>query len=204
MGLALSCGGCGLAPPVRVVQRAKKLVPVDDRHPTEASVRRYAEEVLRPLNDQRRSGLIATTMGDFAERIYLPHVSDQNRLSTYRGLPQHLAPVPGVRLSLVVGARCADVRGTRSAPRYRSIASPVARRTLAHIKAFLSGCSTMLSGRGYFDAANPVHGVSIPKTRLAGETYAYSLEEVMHILSTLPQPPATIAATSGVHGATAL
>jgi integrase len=72
--------------------------------------------------------------------------------------------------------------------------------TLRHIKALLSGIFTFSKQMGYHDGINPVLGVGIPKARPAGETYAYSLEEVMHIIGTLPQPAATIAATAAFTG----
>src|ERR1039457_5178706 len=70
---------------VRVVQRAKKLAQVDASHKTKASVHHLAEEMLQPINDQRHSAMMATTLADFVTRIYLPNVADQKRASTNNG-----------------------------------------------------------------------------------------------------------------------
>jgi integrase len=64
----------------------------------------------------------------------------------------------------------------------------------------LSGIFNHAKQQGYFDGANPVHGVEIPKARPAGETHAYSLEEVIQIVTALPQPSATITATAAFTG----
>src|ERR1035441_1270380 len=42
--------------------------------------------------------------------------------------------------------------------------------------------------------------VSIPKSRPAGQTYAYSLEEITKMISILPQPAATVVATAAFTG----
>jgi len=60
--------------------------------------------------------------------------------------------------------------------------------------------SSTMRAAGYFDGANPVHGVEIPKARPAGETHAYTLEQVIQIVTALPQPSATITATAAFTG----
>ncbi len=182
----------------RIVQRAKRLVPADDRHPTEASVRSYAEEVLRPLNAEKRSGLVATTLGEFVQRTYLPYVSDQYRVSTYRGYRN-------IWRRYLVGCSSWWLRDVRTCEVQRLLqevagSNRLSRRTLAHIKAFISGVFNHAKRQGYFDGTNPVHGVAIPKARVSGETYAYSLEEVFYIISALLQPAATIAVVAAFTG----
>jgi integrase len=76
----------------------------------------------------------------------------------------------------------------------------VGRTTLRHIKALLSGVINHAKQQGYFDGANPVHGVEIPKARPAGETPAYTLEQVIQMVTALSQPAATIAATAAFTG----
>jgi integrase len=54
----------------------------------------------------------------------------------------------------------------------------LSRRSLAHIKAFLSGVYTYARNHGYFDGANPVTSVKLPKaSKPPEETYAYSNRE---------------------------
>jgi integrase len=184
---------------VHTVQRAKRLAPVDADHRTKASVRQLVEEALQPVSDQRHSSGMVTTLGDFVERVYLPHVVEQKRASTYHDYrnrwKQYLASRCGRWWMREV--RTCDVQQVlhEVADQHR-----IGRTTLRHIKAMLSGIFNHAKQQGYFDGVNPVHGVEIPQARPAGETYAYSLEQVVQIIGALPQPAATIAATAAFTG----
>jgi integrase len=184
---------------VRTVQRAKRLTPVDAEHRTKASVIRLAEEALQRVNQQRHSSELAARMGDFVTRIYLPHVADQKRASTYHDYKN--------RWNQYLADRCAGwwLREIRTCDVQRLLQEiaeerKIGKATLRHIKALLSGIVNHARQQGFFDGANPVQGVSIPKCRRGGETYAYTLEEVMRIVSALPQPAATITATAAFTG----
>jgi integrase len=72
--------------------------------------------------------------------------------------------------------------------------------TLQHIKAQISGIFTYAKRMGYYDGSNPVQGTSIPKSRPKQETHAYSLEEVLQIMSLFPEPACTLAATAAFTG----
>ncbi len=184
---------------VRVVQRAKRLAQVDANHKTKASVRHLVEEMLQPVNDQPQSATTTGTLGDFVTGIYLPHIADQNRASTHNGYRNIWARY--------FAAPCSSrwMREVRTCD-VQSLLQGVAQQhklsgtTLRHIKAMLSGVFTFAKRMGYHDGINPVLGVGIPKARAAGETYAYSLDEVMHIITTLPRPAATIVATAAFTG----
>jgi integrase len=184
---------------LRFIQRAQRLAPVDADHKSKESVRHLAEELLQPINDQRHLGAMATALGNFVTNIYLPHVKVQKRASTYNGYRNIWRRY--------LGAQCSSwwLREVRTHD-LQSLLRVVAQEhnlsgtTLRHVKALLSGIFNHARQQGYLDRANPVLGVGIPKARPAGETYAYSLEEVMHIIGTLPQPAATIAATAAFTG----
>jgi integrase len=184
---------------LHVVQRAKRLAPVGADHKTKASVRHLAVVALEPVNNERLSAAAVTTLGDFVSRVYLPHASDQKRASTrngYRNIWRRY-----------LAAQCSpwwlrEVRTCDVQQLMQDIADQhnIGRTTLRHIKALLSGIFNHAKQQGYFDGANPVHGVAIPKARPAAETYAYTLEEVTNIIASLPQPAATIAATAAFTG----
>ena len=71
---------------LRSVNRAHKLCAVDAQHKTRASVRRLAEDFMRPLNDGSSEQQQPTSrLGDFVEEVYLPYVREHKRPSTYRG-----------------------------------------------------------------------------------------------------------------------
>jgi integrase len=72
--------------------------------------------------------------------------------------------------------------------------------TLAHIKAFLSGIFRYAKRQGVINSENPMRDVVLPKGKPAGETYAYSLEEVTQMLNVLPEPAKTIVAVAAFTG----
>jgi integrase len=72
--------------------------------------------------------------------------------------------------------------------------------TLAHIKAFLSGIFRFAKRQGVINSENPMRDVVLPKGKPAGETHAYSLEEVMQMLKVLPEPASTIVAVAAFTG----
>lgn len=72
---------------------------------------------------------------------------------------------------------------------------------MKHAKSFLSGVFRMALQLDYFIGGNPVQQTSLPKSRAATETYAYSLEEIDRILAVLPEPAATVIATAAYTGA---
>jgi integrase len=71
--------------------------------------------------------------------------------------------------------------------------------TLAHIKAFLSGIFRYAQRQGVVNSENPMRDVVLPKGKPAGETYAYSLEEITLMLNALP-PASTIIAVAAFTG----
>ena len=72
--------------------------------------------------------------------------------------------------------------------------------TLAHIKALVSGIFRYAKRQGVINSENPMRDVVLPKGKPAGETHAYSLEEIMQMLNALPEPAATIVAVAAFTG----
>lgn len=72
--------------------------------------------------------------------------------------------------------------------------------TIGHVKSFLSGLFTFARNHGYFDGANPVAGVKLPKARPKSETYAYSLQEELAIMDALPLMAQAAIATASFAG----
>jgi len=184
---------------LNVVQRAKRLAPVDENHRTKASISDLVEDTLKPLNERHHSPETVTTLGEFVERVYLPYVTQQKRASTsydYRNKwNEYLKP------------RCSSwwMREVRTCEVQHmldeiAIEHDLSRTSLRHIKAQLSGIFNYAKQQGYFDGMNPVQGTAVPKARPGKETYAYSLEEVTRILAVLPEPAATIVATAAFTG----
>jgi integrase len=59
------------------------------------------------------------------------------------------------------------------------------KRSLQHIKSFLSGVYTFAKTHGHFDGANPITGTKLPKTAPPDETYAYSNAEEQRMLKSV-------------------
>jgi integrase len=72
--------------------------------------------------------------------------------------------------------------------------------TLAHIKAFLSGTFRHAKRQGVLNSENPMRDVVLPTAKAAGDTYAYSLEEIRQMLNVLPEPAATIVVAAAYTG----
>jgi integrase len=72
--------------------------------------------------------------------------------------------------------------------------------TLAHIKAFLSGVFRYAKRQGVINSENPMRDVVLPKGKPAGETHAYSLEDITQMLNMLPEPAAMIVAVAAFTG----
>jgi integrase len=72
--------------------------------------------------------------------------------------------------------------------------------TFAHTKNLLSGIFKFAKQQGHYDGVNPCVDVAIPKGREGEETYAYSLEETLEIISRLPEPASTVVATAAFTG----
>jgi integrase len=181
------------------VQRAKRLARVDAEYRTKASVKQLAERAMQSVNDNRHPSELACKLSDFVTRIYLPHIREQLRASTAADYKN--------RWNFYLAHRCGswwlrDIRTCHVQRLVEQVAAEhdVGRATLRHVKALMSGVVNHARRQGYFDGANPVQGVAIPKGRRSGETYAYSFEEVMRIISLLPQPAATVAATAAFSG----
>jgi integrase len=69
------------------------------------------------------------------------------------------------------------------------------KRSLQHAKFFLSGAFGLAIPNDYYTGGNPVTETKIPaKVRGAGQTGAYSLEEVFAMLDVVPEPGRTMLA----------
>lgn len=181
------------------VQVARSLAPVCYEYRTKRAVMPLVRELLEPINSGRLSPAGTVSVDRFVEESYLPYVSRERRSSTARGYRQiwkrYLKP------------RCGHLRlrEFRTADGER-LMSEVARQndlsrwTLRHIKAFLSGIFKYAKRLGAVDGVNPVQDVAIPKARPGVETYAYSLEEIIRMISVLGQPAATVVATAAFTG----
>jgi integrase len=181
------------------VQKCRKLANATGQHRTKGAAEELAAEIIRPLNDGTIRPQSLMSLNQFIENLYLPYVLAQKRRSTYGGYKniwrRYVKPGGAIALR--------DVRTLEAEQMLQAIAhrEDLNRRTLGHIKHFLSGVFRYARRQGVLAGPNPVNDVEIPKARPAGETCAYSLEEELRMLAVLPEPAATIVATAAFTGA---
>jgi integrase len=138
------------------------------------------------------------TLIRFTEDRYLPFVEVHKRISTFRGYRnmwrRYLKPRCDIMLREF---RTVDGGGILD-----SIAKEheLTSTTLAHIKAFLSGIFRFAKRKGVINSENPMRDVVLPKGKPAGETHAYSLEEITQMLNVLPETASTIVAVAAFTG----
>ncbi|MGA8308571.1 MAG: site-specific integrase, partial [Terriglobales bacterium] len=163
--------------------------------------RQEAKTFLNNINNTKLKPDTAVTLGDFVDMVYFPQVERNLRPSTLWGyhviwndqLKSHCA-----RLWL------REVRTSHMQTLLNSLASDIrfGTNSIKHMKSFLSGVFKLAIQLDYYgNTFNPLQQASIPKSRPADETYAYSLEEIDEMLAVVPEPGATAIATAAYTGA---
>ena len=184
---------------IKRVQKCRKLATATGQCRTKGAAHELAEEIIRPLNDGTIRPQSLMSLNQFIENLYLPYVLAQKRRSTYGGYKniwrRYVKPDGAIALR--------DVRTLEAEQMLQAIAhrENLSRKTLGHIKHFLSGVFRYARRQGVLAGPNPVHDVEIPKGRPGGETCAYWLEEELKMLAVLPEPAATVVATAAFTGA---
>jgi integrase len=180
------------------VQKTKRLAKVGPECPNKTAARDLAREFLDSINLARKTPEAAMTLACFVETRYLPFVEMHKRISTFHGYRnmwrRYLKPRGEIMLRefrTVNGERILESISTEH---------KLTSTTLAHIKAFLSGIFRYAKRQGVINSENPMRDVVLPKGKPAGETHAYSLEEITQMLNLLPEPAATIVALAAFTG----
>jgi integrase len=183
---------------VLTVQRTHQLVRRDGAYRTKKAARVLADEFLKPFNDGTFTIDSTSSIVHFVEASYLPHVESRKRPSTYRGYQN----MWNRYLKSRVDAPLRDFRTVDGEHLLEEIArdDDLSITTLAHVKSFLSGVFRYARRQGILNSENPMRDVVLPRARPSGETYAYSLEEILQMLKVLPEPASTIVAVAGFAG----
>ncbi len=181
------------------VQKARKLVEAIGEYRTKTAARTLAEEQLEPVNASRTTPQSVMSLERFVDSHYLPFVESHKKISTYDGYRKmwtcYLKPQSKGALR---DFRTADIERILETI---AQANNLTCTTLQHIKAFLSGAFRYAKRQGVIRSENPVRDAVIPRGKPAGDTYAYSLEEITQMLQVLPEPAATIVAAASFTGA---
>jgi integrase len=173
----------------KVIRRrvAERLAPYAGEKRTDKRLRELAEKIVAPVNDERDADDSLMTVQQFIELRYLPWAKEKKRPSTYKGYNEifqgHIkGKTSGVRLSAfrtVDGQRLLDDLAEKK---------KLARRTLFHIKSFLSGVFSFARRTGALDGPNPLQGrgaIEVGGHTNTAATYAYTLEEILTMLDAL-------------------
>jgi len=181
-------------------QKCERLADYDDEHRSKASVKQLVQDKLAPLNGGLLNPQSTMPIVEFVERLYLPeYVEKQLRQVTrksYRAIWE--GRLKG-RMGKMTLRAFRTVHGEQMLDEIAR-QSNLGRHSLKHIKSFLSGVFKQARRLGILDGTNPMMDTSIPRTPEPEDTYAYSLPEVIKMLSVLSEPTRTIVLTAALTG----
>ncbi|MCL5671407.1 MAG: tyrosine-type recombinase/integrase [Acidobacteria bacterium] len=172
---------------VERVQKAQRIAPVCYDYRTKRSVMPLVTEFLSTVNSNQLNPEGTQSLEAFVEQTYLPFVSHIWKC--------YLKPRCG-------RSRLRDFRTADGERLLSEIAKQhdLSRRSLIHIKNLMSGIFKHAKRLGAINGVNPMQDVSIPKARPCAETHAYSLQDILRLISVLPEPVSTIVATAAFTG----
>jgi integrase len=178
---------------LRTVQRAEKLAPCRT-HKSKRSLEELINERMREINQRNQQPELVITMEDFYRQVFLPHVDDQLRPSMGKGVrdvwKNHLEA--RVREVLLRNVETHDVsrwlKDIAQQDRNRKTGERLRAETLKRIKSMLSALFKLARNEGYYKQPNPVKDTRVPKAAGSQETYAYSHQEIEHMLQLVLDP----------------
>jgi integrase len=185
-------------------QRCRRLADVEPEHARlkrpPNSVLDLAEDALRPLNNAKSDPSKNVALGDFVKNVWLPHVKNRTAASTshsYKYYWEHmLSPWCG-RAWLRDFATPTAQRVLDEIARH----NPTAKKaTLHQLKSVLSSIFKLAIQQDYRPGPNPIRETSLPNAPEAEDTYAYNLEEVLDMLTIVPEPARTVIAVAAFTG----
>jgi integrase len=177
---------------VAIVQRCRKLADNRGVYRSKNAVRVLADEFLAPFNNGTYTAEGGASVAQFWEKTYLPYVSRQKNPSTVNGYKKMWSRYLKDRMNIPMR----EFRTVDCEQMLEAIADKygVSSTTLKHVKHLVSGIFRYAIRTGLLHGVNPVQAVCIPRAKPAGETYAYSLPQILKMLEVLPQPARAIAA----------
>jgi integrase len=188
----------------RTIQRAIRIGACEgrSRRPPQYVVEMARGEVRRLKGSSTAPPLKGMRVEEFFAAAYLRHVEDNLRPST--SSEYKLMWARYVKGQFIASMWLRDVRTSHVQRFLEEVARKhcIGRRTLAHVKALLSGLFRYAAQQDYLDVnRNPVTMSAIPGFAPNGsETFAYSLEEVFRMLQALSDPARTIVSVAAFTG----
>jgi integrase len=174
----------------------QKLARYSDAYRSKKDVYPLAEPYLAPVNSGQLQPESSLTLSEFIERHFLPHVERKRRPATVK----FYKTTYKVHVKEPLGSiRIRDFT-TKHAQNFLDAIPRQSHQSLLRIKALLSGVFTYARQQDVIRAANPIQGVKAEGRRTKPERYAYSLEEIQHMLAILPEPAKTVVAVAAFTG----
>jgi integrase len=179
-----------------VKQVAKKLATYSDKYRTEQSVRPLAEEILAPINAGTARPTSADTVDAFL-KTYLVYVKENKRASTTKAYNDFYKLVK----PYLNGLTLREFHTSDADRLLRAVATnkPRAHTSLMNVKNFLSGAFRYAVRTDAVDR-NTVREAVVPAGKPAGETHAYTLDEIQNMLAVLGEPARTVVLTCALTG----
>ncbi len=162
----------------RRVRVSKKLAKVSGEYRTKASVRQLADDILAPLNRKQLQPESSLKVADYIDDFYFPSVENRLRPAT---IDSYKFAFGKVKAKL--GIRLRDFRTVNGQRLLREV--KVGRRTLVHIKAFLSAVFKHAKQEGVLDGLNPMTDVSVPGRPTKFRGVAYTIADTAAFLEIL-------------------
>jgi integrase len=164
------------------------------------NIQEAASQFMQTVNRCRIPADHVVSFTDFVEVVFLPLIQKTKRPSTYKMYSgawlYHVKPLVNQRV-ILKDVRTYDVQDWLDNIATRDLSS----NSLKRIKSMLSGSFKHAKRLGYLDGINPTTDTAVsPNAAKPAETYAYSFEEIIHILRVLPEPAATAFAIAAFAG----
>ena len=184
------------------------ITAVDERYDSKRNVEPLARDLFNRISGKlERAGTTnSQPMSDFIEHKYFLAAEKTVRPSTLDGYKKLYnsylkSRTADIRLFDFDTATAQQLLRTIASETVKRDGSGLAKRTLQHIKHFMSGVMTFAIQEGDVRLpANPIQLVAVPKGEETEETYAYNLDEIARMMEILPEPANTVVGTIAFTG----
>lgn len=156
-----------------------------------------ADLILAPINAKTAKPESRQELATFLEHVYLPHVKESKRPSTYTDYKRMWQlcknSINGIELRAVRTSDVDDILRASTSDKQR------AHTTHRNLRNFLSGAFRYAIRRNMV-SGNPVRDAEIPRGLPAGPKAAYTLAEIQAMLKVLPEPGRTFVIVAALTG----
>jgi integrase len=182
-----------------VVRRRKavKLATYSDRYRQESDVRKLAVPFLAPQNAQTARAESTDTVKHFLEQVFLPFVKSTKKPSTYKSYSQMV----GLALAHLGDIELRDFHTPEAQALLEDALGHKQRAHSTHrnLKAVLSAAFRFAKQKGAV-VENPMRDTLPPRGLPAGDSHAYTLNEIHAMLAVLSEPARTLVLVAALTG----